>query len=340
MLVLDEPLTQVDEHDDVAQSPIVKNPGEPLPPAVIIDPASVPAEIQAKIRELMQPDPGRFLLQLVLAWAAIIGAICLAEYFDRLWLTVLAIAFIATRQNLLGLLMHEQCHRLAFRSKFGDRLCNWTIAYPLLVTLEGYRRVHIAHHQNYFTERDPDYVRKQGEEWTFPQQFSRLARSFARDLLGANVLKTIDGKGAKDANDGHSRRFALPWERIAFYFGLAMALTLCGLWKFYIIYWIIPIATVLQLIVRWGAICEHKYDLVDPSVPESTPIIEPRWWERLLLPNLNFTLHVYHHWYPRVPFAKLPAVHKLFRRAGLVQNEHVFSGYLSYLNFLVGGDRR
>jgi fatty acid desaturase len=73
-------------------------------------------------------------------------------------------------------------------------------------------------------------------------------------------------------------------------------------------------------------------------VAESTPIIIPRWWERLLLPNLNFTYHIYHHWYPRIPFIYLTDVHAIFDREGLVENKNVFHGYVPYLRYLLGGD--
>jgi len=93
------------------------------------------------------------------------------------------------------------------------------------------------------------------------------------------------------------------------------------------------------VIVRWGAICEHRYNLIDPSIQESTPLIQPRWWEALLLPNLNFNLHVYHHWYPTVPFRNLPRIHRIFVANGLVDRSRVFDGYVDYLMFLVAKGR-
>ena len=68
-------------------------------------------------------------------------------------------------------------------------------------------------------------------------------------------------------------------------------------------------------------------------------MITPRWWEALLMPNLNFSLHVYHHWYPSIPFNKLPQVHKIYVESGLVNKEHVFDGYIDCLMFLVAKGR-
>jgi fatty acid desaturase len=309
--------------------------GEPLPPALRGDRSQLSRQAREEINSLAQPDARSFLLQLGLAWAAILGAVCLAEYCQSIWVTVLAILFIGTRQNILALLMHEQCHKIPFRSKAGDLLGNFSCAYPLLLTVEGYRKLHLAHHQHYFTEKDPDYLRKQGKAWTFPQRAGELLRLFAIDLTGLNFWRMVKGKRlAKQPADA---RGATRWIRPMYYLSLAVLLTVLQLWGVFLLYWVVPLVTVLQVIVRWGAICEHKYNLVHPTLIESTPIIEPRWWERWLLPNLNFTLHIYHHWYPAIPHSKLPRVHEIFRREGLVKEENIFKGYGAYLRYVLRG---
>ena len=118
-----------------------------------------------------------------------------------------------------------------------------------------------------------------------------------------------------------------------------MVLTWAGAWGLFLVYWLLPILTVSQLIVRWGAICEHKYNLPGASVPESTPLIVLSWWERLLLPNLNFAMHPYHHFFPGVAFSNLPAIHAIYCREGLVDHANIFAGYGAYLCFITrGGD--
>ena len=147
----------------------------------------------------------------------------------------------------------------------------------------------------------------------------------------------LKGKKLKDAPLSRFEKNREIRTRLAFYAVAAIVLTATNLWAVFLIYWLLPLATVLQVIVRWGAICEHKYNLINPSLPESTPIIELRWWDKLLLPNLNFTMHIYHHWYPRVPYADLPRVHEIYKREGLVADENVFHGYWAYLRFLLVG---
>jgi fatty acid desaturase len=244
--------------------------------------------------------------------------------------------FIGTRQNVLALLMHEQTHWLGLRSKWGDYFCELFVAYPLMVTLEGYRRVHLSHHSYYFTDDDPDYIRKQGKEWTFPQHIGYFLAVLVRDLSGMSIVNTLKGKSLSKSGSKINTKFYPPrWLRPAFLLILVTALTLTHSWTIFAVYWLLPLLTVLQGIIRIGAITEHKYNLLNPSLEESTPLIELRWWEKLLLPNLNFTLHIYHHWFPTIPASKLPEVHKLCREMGLLNEDHVFRGYAPYIRYLL-----
>ena len=308
----------------------------PLPPAVKGDKQILSEAIIAEISALNGARPLAFTLQLLAAWSVIVGIIAWAIYLDTIWATIIAIIVVATRHNVLGLLVHEQAHLLGYRSKYGDLLVNLFAAYPLLVlTVEGYAQVHLAHHRDYFSENDPDFLRKSGEEWSFPKTPGETAKLFLSDALGINTLKLIRGKKQSPQGFVFARRYRIPvWVRPVYFAGIAGALTLTGTWGVFLIYWLLPILTVSQLIVRWGAICEHKYNLPGASVPESTPLILLRWWERLLLPNLNFSMHPYHHFFPGVSFAKLPKIHEIYCREGLLNQENVFLGYGAYLRFL------
>lgn len=301
-----------------------------------VERADVPVTVKEQVRSLAGPDPVGFATQWLMAWISIIAAIAIASWLQNIAVTAAAIFFVATRQNLLALLMHEQTHWLGFRSKWGDYFCELFVAYPLMITLEGYRRLHLTHHSYYFTDDDPDYLRKQGKEWTFPQQMGYFLLVVLRDLAGISAVKTLRAKSLNESAAKVKTRFYPPrWLRPAFLIALATALTLTHSWTLFLLYWFLPLLTVLQGIVRLGAITEHKYNLIDPSVEESTPLIELLWWEKLVLPNLNFTLHIYHHWYPTVPASKLPVVHRIFREAGLVNEPNVFRGYGAYLRYLL-----
>ena len=315
---------------------VIKEVGEPVPIAVTGTPRDLSPEGQREIRELMRREPGRFLFQLSWNWLRMLSAIASAVYFQNVALSVFVVLFVGTRQNVLAVLLHEQVHKSAFQSRFGEYLTNLFVAYPLGVTLEQYRRVHLAHHQGFFTDRDPDFARKQGEDWTFPQLAWRFVKNVVRDLLALNLWNTIKSKGLEEPS-ANAKYSGMPqWLRPLFYVALFGVLSLFQGWAPFLLFWVLPWATVLQAIIRWAAICEHKYNLVHPSVSEATPLIMLRWWERAILPNLNFTTyHIYHHFYPKIPWSKLPAVHEIFRREGLVDEKHIFRGVTGYLDFLL-----
>ena len=307
-----------------------------LQPALKGDKRLLSEEARLEIAKLSGARPMAFSLQLAGAWAVIVAAIALAVQADAVWVTMLAIAVVATRHNVLGLLVHEQAHLLGYRGRHGDLVVDLLAAYPLLVlTVGGYAQVHLAHHRDYFSSDDPDFVRKSGDEWSFPKSPLQIAKLFLTDALGINTLRLIRGKRSQTGAPAFTRRHRYSrWVRPIYFALLASALTLTGAWWIFLLYWVLPLLTVSQLIVRWGAICEHKYNLPGASMAESTPLILLRSWERLLLPNLNFSMHPYHHLFPGVSFASLPRVHEIYCREGLVHHANVFNGYGAYLRFM------
>ena len=309
----------------------------PLPSMVKGGRGALSKPARKKIRALMGPRPKAFLFQLIFAWIVIFGAIILAEQLNAWWATVLAILVVATRQNVLALLVHEQAHHLGFASRWGDLFVNLTAGYPLIfITVQDYAQIHLAHHKYFFDEKDPDFRRKSGEEWAFPMPRAQLMKLFLKDVLGFNVIKLYKGKRLKKSQKvPFKRQLEIPkWAHNAFLLTVLAVLIVTGTWDEFLIYWMIPLLTIFQVIVRWGALCEHKYNLPDAPVEDATPVIALRWWERLLLPNLNFHYHLYHHYFSNVAFCNLPKVHQIFREEGLVQEQNVFRGYSGYFRAL------
>lgn len=311
-----------------------------LPVAVKADKSSLPAGLLEEIKPYKTRRPGRFFLEAAYCWAVVFGAIAGAVYLQHWLATVAAMFIVATRQNVLALLVHEQTHCTSLKAFPGDIITNLIAGYPLMVlTVEGYAQVHLAHHAHYFTGDDPDHRRKSGEEWTYPMAPTRFLRLLLGDVLGLNVIKLVRGKKAAPGGQPFARGEAMPkWLRPGYYLALAVLLTLTGSWSLFLLYWLLPLLTITQLIIRWGAVCEHQYNREGASVQETSPLIVLRWWERLLLPNLNFTYHIYHHYFPGIAFSQLPKVHAAFERYGLVDDSAVFHGFGSYLKFLLSAE--
>jgi len=307
-----------------------------LPIPIRIEKDALPPDLVAHVKALNGARPVPFTLALIMAWVVIFGSIFLAETIDTWWARLLAILIIATRMNILGLLVHDQTHMAGYRNKFGDLIVNLFCAYPLLVlTVEGYAQVHLTHHRDYFGENDPDHIRKSGPDWTFPKTRLELLKLALKDLSGLNVIATVRGKSIAGGQMKFQRRGINPkWVRPVYLLAIVAVLVWTGTWPLALLYWVLPLLTVMQLIVRWGAVCEHEYNHLNGYVTETTPLIELKWWEKLILPNLNFSLHIYHHYFPGIAFSELPKVHQMFIDAGLVDDSAVFHGYGAYFRHL------
>lgn len=309
-----------------------------FPPAVTGGPERLSPTARSEIQELSGHRPLRFLLELAITWAWIAAAIAIAVSADSLWVTIVCVCFIGIRQMVLGLLLHEQVHRLGIRGKYGDWIVNALCVYPLLATtVEDYAKVHLSHHKYFMTDRDPDFIRKSGPDWTFPMKPIHLFGIILRDLTGLNTIALIKGKTGKAGQEEFIRKNPTPvWFRLAYFATLATLLSVVGGWKIFLVYWILPILSVTQLCVRWTAVIEHQYNVKGASVSEVTPLIRLKWWQRILTPDLNFAQHAYHHYHPGVSFSNLPKVHEIYCREGLVDESAIFNGQGSFVKFLIG----
>lgn len=309
---------------------------KPLRPAVLADAKALSSDAKREIMALSGARPARFAAELVFTWACIAAFIAAGVYFDSIAVTLFCIFLIGTRQMALALLLHEQVHRLGMRSKYADWIINIFAVYPLFVTtVEDYAKVHLSHHKYCFTKDDPDFLRKSGAEWTFPKSVGQLLAIVLRDITAMNVIRLIKGKTAAATTEFTRRNPSPKWLRMAFFAAAALALTLIGGWKVFLLYWVIPAMTVTQLLVRWIAVCEHQYNVENGTIHETTPLIQLKWWQRLLTPDLNFGFHAYHHMHPGVSFSNLPKVHEIYCREGLVDASAIFHGQGAYLKHLV-----
>ena len=315
--------------------------GDPLPNPIRGGKYALSEDGKREVKLLSGPRPGRFLLELAVAWLSIAATFVAAAWINNFWFYLFAIYFIGTRQNILGLLIHEQTHYLCSRKPWADAVSNLFAGWPIIVaSIESYSKVHLAHHAFYFSENDPDFVRKTGKEWTFPMKVRFLFSLFFKDAIGGSFLKLITGK-KEDQRLSINRPPVLPGMVKGLYYLSIVGLSIwLGFWKLLLLLWIVPLLLVLPVIVRFSAICEHKYDVQGGKIEESTATILLHWWERLLLPRLNFNYHIYHHYFPGVSFANLPKVHALFERENLVEKENLFQGYYSYFQHLMNHSQR
>ena len=333
--------TATASHHGVSDEAAAQSASPALPTALRYDKRALSKAALDDINALNGAAPAAFTWQLLGSWVVIALAWAAAIYSSSPVVYVVAAVIVATRMNILGLLVHDQAHLCGYRGRWGDTVVNLLAGYPLLgLTVETYAQIHLAHHRDYFGKTDPDFARKSGRDWTFPMPAGRLASLLLKDLLGLSVISLFKGKAAAIEYQEFKRPNATPkWVRPAFLVSLAIALTLLHAWFYFAVLWVLPLLTVMSAIVRWGAICEHVYGKPNDTIESSTPLILPGPIARVLLPNLNFTLHPYHHWHPGIPFSALPKVHEIYQKEGLVIQENVFNGYPSYWRFLTDMSR-
>ncbi len=299
---------------------------------------NLPSNIRAEIQKISGVRPGPFFFQLILAWTVIFASIGIASHLNTVWAQILAIIIIGTRINILGLLIHEQAHKLGMRGQLGDSLVNLLAAYPLIImSVENYAKVHIAHHKHYFSEKDPEHLRKTGIEWQIPKKSGELLKLFLMDAIGLSFVSIIRGKNnfLEGAPEFLRAKPTPKWIRPLFLLTMITVLSGLHLWIYFLLYWVVPILTIAPVIIRWGALSEHIYNTPGARIEENSPLIIPSRLDRILLPNLNFSFHPYHHWYSNVSFSELPKVHALYRQQGLVDESKTFSGNLAFLRFIL-----
>jgi fatty acid desaturase len=297
--------------EDISANPVVAHPHntsrtipERLPPA--------------KIKELSVLQPARALIATAEEWAVIAAAIALSAYFWHPALYVIAVIIIGSRQHALMVLGHDASHYRYLRKRWqNDLFGNLFTMWPTFASVEGFRKFHGTHHQ--YTNLANDGNRKlwhthnaQGEferEWVFPKTRRGLALIILRRaafLTGISwIVRGIVGV------------FFIPqphWmvaARLAFYASIAAALTYGGGWLGFVWYWLVPFCTWHIAAQYIRLICEHSAVDADEDEYNVTRTTLPTRLEAIFILPRNIGFHIEHHWYPSVPFYRLPELHQL-----------------------------
>lgn len=288
--------------------------------------------IAAPLRELSRLSTGRSVLGLAFDWSVIVACFVIAIQFPHPAVWICCAIAIAARQHGLLILMHDASHfRLLSNRKWNDRLSNWLCAWPLLVSTEGYRHNHLAHHFHLNTDDDPDWTRKDGkEDWRFPKTKRAFLLLLLRELCGGGFLEAV--KSIRDLS-GTKLRAAKDkppaWQRVA-YFGVVAALvTWAGLWVPVLLLWFLPAFTLLTVILRIRSIAEH-FGVEGENHLNMSRNTHTRWWERFLFAPHNSGYHLDHHLFPSVPFYNLPRLHKLLNTVPeYARSSHQTTGFVA-----------
>jgi fatty acid desaturase len=278
------------------------------------------------VRELSRLNPALALGHILYEWSAIVAAAWLSERLANPLLYVLAVMFIGARLHALGFLLHDASHsRLLPSKRWNDLLADLFLAFPLFITLRGYRKTHLTHHRHLNTDQDPDWVAKQTPDWIFPKSPLQMARFLLKPWSTAKSELHWAGGG----RSGHPR--ALTAARVLFYALVAVLLSVLGLWRQFGLYWLVPMFLWWPIAMRICSMSEH-FGLAYDSVYTQSRTIIPTFLDSLFISPKNAGYHLDHHLYPSVPFYRLPRLHRaLMELPAYRQKAHVTQGYLGVL---------
>jgi fatty acid desaturase len=270
-------------------------------------------------------------------WSLIATTIFLCERFWHPMLYVFAVAFIGSRQHALLVLMHDGVHYRLFRNRpLNDWVSEVVLAWPHLVTARQYRKNHFGHHKFLNTPQDPDLIRRKGDPaWVFPQKTAAMAKMLFRDATGLNAPAMLKLAAAVAKADEVPTWFLVT--RYGFYAAALAIVVYLGAFTGFLLFWIVPMFTWLVLIMRLRSIAEHHAIDGPQSEYGLTRTTQATLFERIFVAPKNVNYHIEHHFFPSVPFYRLPELHRvLMSKPGFSEGAHLTHSYLGVLAESVG----
>ena len=276
-------------------------------------------------------------LVIAMLYAVAIGALTLVwamvqmPLAARLSADLLAFVIIGWAQYSLGNGLHEAVHH-NLRNRNGDRWASLLTAYPVGLTI-AYREVHLGHHKYLGTEQDPEF-----ELYTaFPQTKIALATRFVWFVSGIPAILQFFQLQRLSASNAEQR------SRLDIFLFAGVQICLVALfWGvfgspiYYVVFWVLPIATVGKLLSSTRLLCEHG----SPDREWVVRTIDGARWQTWVMGAFDFNYHGEHHLIPSVPFAQLERLHRV-HRAYIEQHlgyrpiegrfEFISGGYLSLI---------
>jgi fatty acid desaturase len=273
----------------------------------------------AQLRALSQLAPGRIALAIASTWAVLLLAVA-GALAAPLWALVPLAVVIGNRQYALLLLVHEASHYLFSRDrKRNDRIANWTCAYPIGITVERYREVHLEHHRHVGTEADPDF--DYYRERVTP---GLLVRTILVGLFGVKGMITVlfyffprFAARYHPSPEGRSSFQASPLGRqlagvAAAQLVILGSFALLGRPLLYFGIWLLPLLTLVPLANQLRTLAEHaSLDGTPVTRTVTTGVVG-----RVVLAPFLFFYHHEHHLHPFVPFYRLPELHRRLHESG------------------------
>jgi fatty acid desaturase len=248
------------------------------------------------------------------------------------------ILIIGTRQHALFVIAHDAAHYLLYQNRMLNDVVGRACATLPGLSMCTYRVIHRLHHNNLYGPLDPDTALHGG----YPRGKWYLIRKLLKDLSGLTAWKTyayflggapalntrtnvavrpLDDTSQKLRSEARTDRNLV----IAFHLAALVVFAAAGYLIEYLVLWVLPLATVVQAILRLRAIAEHgaTTDFSSPLTAARTNVA-PAWLAWLIFPH-HVNYHIEHHLYASVPHYNLPALHREMRAHGVLESAEVIA---------------
>jgi len=265
--------------------------------------------------------------------AVIAIALAVALHFwPNVLVIALAVVLIGTRQHALFVIAHDAAHYLLYEQRLLNDAVGRACATVQGLSMCTYRIIHRLHHNNLYGELDPDTALHGG----YPRGRSYLVKKLLKDLSGLTAWKTyayflggapglntatnvamrpLDDTSAKLRAEARRDRNTV----IVFHLAMLVLFAWAGYLLEYLVLWILPLATVVQAILRLRAIAEHgaTTDFSSPLTAARTNT-GPAWLEWLIFPH-HVNYHIEHHLYASVPHYHLRRLNREMAQRGMLE---------------------
>jgi fatty acid desaturase len=288
-----------------------------------------------KVRQLSELDPWRATASLLSTWGLIAASVAASISWHHPAVIAASVLMIAACQHGLAILAHQSAHYRMYQARWLNDLVGELCALPLAVSVITYRIVHRIHHNHLYSEIDPDLAQMAG----YPRGKLYLVRKLLKDLVGLTVVKNYlyffgkpqppKGSEKKDGPvDDTSPALKAAARRdlqlvVAFQIAQLAVFVVTGAWRWYLLLWVLPLVTVLQVLLRLRAVCEHGA-VTDTSHPlrAARTNLAPWLVQFFLFPH-QMNYHIEHHLYPSVPHYRLAECHAAMQAEGLLEGAEV-----------------
>ncbi|MEM8793102.1 MAG: fatty acid desaturase family protein [Pseudomonadota bacterium] len=280
-----------------------------------------------EIRHLAARSDWMGVALMIHCWGIIAGAIALFAWAPSVLTFLLAVILIGSRQLGLAILMHDAAHNALFANRrLNEWVGQWLCARPILADLPSYRTYHLTHHRFTQTEKDPDLKLSR----PFPTTRASLMRKAFRDLTGQTGVKQLaaqirlsfqmawdeDAIAASKGEMAQAFKSASLRPALMIHIAIFAVLTVLGAWWWYFAFWLLPLLTWFQLVLRLRNIAEHGATEASGNPLQNVRTTRAGRLMGLLVAPYWVNYHLEHHLVMHVPCWNLPKLHALMLEKG------------------------